>query len=114
MPALIQKLHPAVYPGPRLMLRETGQPLFSRQGDWDGGSALHCAAMALTLLGKPADPVDVRSHASGAVAHFWDRAWPHYLHGLTLSELAGFISELGVGVRPTVKQDRLSNLLPFC
>ena len=61
MPALVQKLHPALRPGPQLMLAGTRQPLFRRQGDWDGGSALHCVAMALAMLGMLADPVDVRA-----------------------------------------------------
>jgi hypothetical protein len=69
------------------MLAGTRQPLFSRQSDRDGGSALHCIAMALAMLGMLADPVDVRAYASGPAAHFCDRAWPHYLHGLTPSGL---------------------------
>lgn len=114
MPALIQKLHPALYPGPQLLLDDTRQPLFSQQGDWDAGSALHCAAMALAILGRLSDPVDVRGYASGPVAHFWDRAWPHYLHGLTPSALAAFVWELGAGVQPVPAEGAAAELARFC
>ncbi|MET3448175.1 hypothetical protein [Ralstonia sp. 1138] len=86
----------------------------SRQGDWDGGSPLHCTAMALALLGKLSDPVQVRQHANGPEARFWDRAWPHYLHGLTLSELASFIWELNCGVRPVTAEGNDSAVQRFC
>jgi hypothetical protein len=114
MSTLIQKLHPALYPGRQLALTGNRQPLFSRQGMWDSGSALHCAAMALSMLGKLSDPVDVRGYASGPVAHFWDRAWPHYLHGLTPSELASFVWELDTGVRPIQAEDSPNELPRFC
>lgn len=114
MPALIQRLHPALHPGPRLMLVETRQPLFSQQGDWDAGSALHCAAMALAMLGRLPDPVDVRGYASGPVAHFWNRAWPHYLHGLTPSELASFIWELDAGVQSVQAEGSVEEITRFC
>jgi hypothetical protein len=114
MSALIQKLHPALYPGRQLTLAGSRQPLFSRQGMWDSGSALHCTAMALSLLGRLPDPVDVRGYASGPVAHFWDRAWPHYLHGLTPSELASFVWELDTGVRPIQAEDSPNELPRFC
>lgn len=114
MPALVQKLHPALRPGPQLMLAGTRQPLFSRQGDWDGGSALHCVAMALAMLGMLADPVDVRAYASGPAAHFWDRTWPHYLHGLTRSGLASFVCELNTGVQPVQVEGSPAELVRFC
>ncbi len=114
MSTLIQKLHPALYPGRRLGLAGSRQPLFSRQGMWDSGSALHCAAMALAMLGKLSDPVDVRGYASGPVAHFWDRAWPHYLHGLTPSELVSFVWELDAGVQPVECEGSADEILRFC
>jgi hypothetical protein len=114
MPALIQKLYPALHPGQRLALAGTRQPLLSQQGDWDAGSALHCVAMALAMLGKLSDPVDVRGYASGPVARFWDRAWPHYRHGLTHSGLAGFVWELDAGVQPVQVNGSPAELARFC
>lgn len=35
--------------------------------------------------------------------HRLDHAWPHYLHRLTLPELASFIAELNLGVQPVVR-----------
>jgi hypothetical protein len=114
MPALVQKLHPALRLGPQLMLAGTRQPLFSRQGDWDAGSALHCVATALAMLGMLGDPVDVRAYASGVAAHFWDRAWPHYLHGLAPSGLASFVWELNNGVQPVQVESPPAELVRFC
>lgn len=114
MSTLIQKLHPALYPGRRLALAGSLQPLFSRQGVWDSGSALHCAAMVLAMLGELSDPVDVRGYSSGPVAQFWDRAWPHYLHGLTPSELASFVWELDAGVQPVQVEGSADEILRFC
>ncbi|MGR2682585.1 hypothetical protein [Chromobacterium haemolyticum] len=114
MDALIQKLHPALRLGQQVMLAKSGVPLFSRQGDWDGGSPLHCIAMALALLGKLSDPVQVRRDADGPEGHFWNRAWPHYLHGLTLSELASFVWELNCGVQPVTAEGNAAVVLRFC
>lgn len=114
MGALIQKLHPALRPGPRLTLASSGAPVFSRQGDWDGGSTLHCVAMALALLGGLSDPIQIRRYADCPETHFWDRAWPYYLHGLTLSELASFVWELNCGVRPVMAEGGPAAVLRFC
>ncbi|AXE91059.1 hypothetical protein [Paraburkholderia terricola] len=114
MSTLIQKLHPALHPGRQLTLAGKREPLFSRQCDWDGGSALHCAAMALAMLGRLADAVDVRAYPSGPIARFWDRAWLHYLHGLTPSALAGFVCELNAGVLPVHLSGTSGELLRFC
>jgi hypothetical protein len=110
---LIQKFHPGLRPGQQLALASSGAPLFSRQGHWDGGSAMHCVAMALALLGKLSDPVDVPYHTNGNERIVWDHAWPHYLHGLTLSELASFIAELNLGVQPVVSSGSATDVLHF-
>ncbi|MFL9951937.1 hypothetical protein PQR65_00840 [Paraburkholderia nemoris] len=111
---LIQKFHPELRPGQQPVIAGSGNPLYSRQGHWDGGGILHCVAMALALLGRLADPVDTRRSDAGPEASFWDRAWPHYLHGLTLSELASFIWELDIGVRPIVARGGPATVLSFC
>lgn len=111
---LIQKFHPGITISsgpPRSTV--SGLPLFSRQGHWDGGSTLHCVAMALALLGKLADPVHLPSYEGSSEQRLWERGWPHYLHGLTLSELASFISELNLGVRPATCAASDSGLLDF-
>ena len=100
---LIQKFHLGIsHHKGTAVSAASGLPLFSRQGHWDGGSTIHCVAMALALLGRLADPVHLPYHDEGSERRLWEAGWPHYLHGLTLSELAGFISELNLGVRPTL------------
>ncbi|MDV2119479.1 hypothetical protein RZ023_07480 [Burkholderia pseudomallei] len=110
---LIQKFHPAIELGPQLAIARCGAPLFSRQGHWDGGSALHCVAMGLALLDKLTDPVGLPYHASGNERTVWDHTWPHYLHGLTLSELASFVAELNLGVQPVIRSGSASDVLHF-
>ncbi|MBO7771605.1 hypothetical protein J6352_09655 [Burkholderia pseudomallei] len=97
---LIQKFHSGVQLGQQPTIAASGNPLFSRQGHWDGSSALHCVAMALALLGKLADPVHLPYHAFGPEQNVWDDAWPHYLTGLTLGELAEFVANLNLDVGP--------------
>jgi hypothetical protein len=110
---VVQRFHPALRIGQPLTLSASGNALFSRQGHWDGGSALHCVAMALAMLGKLADPVYPPYHAHGNERVLWDHAWPHYLHGLTLSELSSFIFELNLDVRPTVCSGAPPKLIGF-
>ncbi|MCP3706802.1 hypothetical protein M3I54_07345 [Paraburkholderia sp. CNPSo 3274] len=109
---LLQKFHPGSRLGQQLTLAHGGT-LFSRQGHWDGGSTLHYVAMALALLGKLSDPVDVPYHVSGNERVVWDHAWPHYLHGLTLSELESFVWELNLGVQPVVRAGPAPAILRF-
>ena len=111
---LIQKFHPGIRLGQQPTLAESGNPLFSRQGHWDGGTTLHCVAMALALLGKLADPVWLPYRGNGPEQMLWDDAWPHYLTGLTLDELAGFVAELNLGVRPAICTASETDLLRFC
>ncbi|MCS6477380.1 hypothetical protein [Burkholderia thailandensis] len=110
---LIQKFHAALYPGETPTVAATGAKLFSRQGHWDGGSTLHCVAMALALLGRIDDPVWLPYHDEGTESIVWDHSWPHYLHGLTLSELASFIAELNISVRPRLRNGDIASILRF-
>ena len=110
---LIQKFHPGIRLGQQPALTDSGNPLFSRQGHWDGGSTLHCVAMALAILGKLSDPVHLPYHTSGNEAVVWDHAWQHYPHGLTLSELASFVAELNLGIRTTTYIARGTELMRF-
>lgn len=106
MDAFIQKLHPALHLGHRLTLIGSHKPFFSRQGDWNGGCALNCVAMALAMLGKLSDPARLPIHQSGRETAFRDRAWPHYLRGLTPSELVSLNWELNASVRPVCGSGR--------
>ncbi|RBB37552.1 hypothetical protein DPV79_21395 [Burkholderia reimsis] len=110
---LIQKLHPGIRLGQQPVLAGSGNPLFSRQGHWDGGSTLHCVAMALALIGRIDDPVRLPYRTSGNERTVWDHAWPHYLHGLTFSELASFVWELNLGVRPAAFLGQANGVLRF-
>ncbi|WP_233827699.1 hypothetical protein [Paraburkholderia sp. ZP32-5] len=111
---LVQKLLPTLHPEQRLGVVGSGTALYSRQGAWDGSCALHCAAMALATLGLLHDPSCLRSYTEGAEAEFWDRAWPHYLHGVTMSELSGVLAELRWGLRTATAEGPHETVAYFC
>ncbi|KWO50039.1 hypothetical protein [Burkholderia territorii] len=110
---LVQKFHHGMRLGQQPTIAASGNPLFSRQGHWDGGSTLHCVAMALALLGKLNDPVYLPYHPFGPEQIVWDDAWPHYLTGLTLEELAEFVANLNLDVRPAADTTTGMDLLRF-
>ena len=110
---LIRKFHRNIRLGHKSAIAPTGNPLFSRQGHWDGSSTLHCVAMALALLGKLIDPVYLPYHGNGPEQKLWDDAWPHYLSGMTLAELASFVADLNLGVRPATCTASGHDLLRF-
>ena len=114
MSHLVIRLLPSLCPGARLTVVGSRYPLFSRQGDWDGASALHCTAMALALLGKLRDPSQVWRHDRSAEGRFWTHAWPHIPHGLTLPEVASFIWELNTGVQPVLVEGGAAAVLRVC
>lgn len=110
---LIQQFHPGMRLGQQPTLTHSGNLLSSRQGHWDGGSTFHCVAMALAMLGKLADPVHLPYHTFGPEQMLWDDVWPHYLSGMTLDELADFVTELNLGVQTAKSTASGIDLLRF-
>lgn len=111
---LIQKLLPTLQPEQRLGFIGSDAGLHSRQGAWDGSCALHSAAMALATLGLLRDPAHLPGYADGPEAEFWDRAWPHYMHGVTISELCGMLAELRWGLRTATVEGPHETVIRFC
>ncbi|WP_454721858.1 MULTISPECIES: hypothetical protein [Cupriavidus] len=110
----VQKLHTALQAGQRLTLAGTNCGAFSFQGAWDGGCALHAAAMAFGMLGHLARPIHVPLRRGGAEAAFWKRAEPYYLAGICLDELATLVWELNWGLRPVVFEGAHADVIRFC
>ncbi|CAJ3697880.1 Uncharacterised protein [Burkholderia pseudomallei] len=109
----MQQLHPALQSGRRLMLVGSNTPAFSFQGCWDGGCALHAAAMALAMLGCLSNPLSVSSHRHDPEAEFWRRARQYYLSGVSLEELQALIRELDWGLRPACFEGAHADVLRF-
>lgn len=109
----MQQLHPALQSGRRLTLVGSNTPAFSFQGCWDGGCALHAAAMALAMLGCLSDPLRVSSRRHDPEAEFWRRAQQYYLSGVSLEELQALIRELDWGLRPACFEGAHSDVLRF-
>ncbi len=109
----MQQLHPALQSGRRLMIIGSNTPAFSFQGCWDGGCALHAAAMALAMLGCLSDPLRVSSRRQDPEAEFWRRAQPFYLSGVSLDELRTLIRELDWGLRLTCFEGAHADVLRF-
>ncbi|WP_287382730.1 hypothetical protein [Ralstonia sp.] len=87
---------------------------FSFQGAWDGGCALHSAAMAVAMLGRLAFPLRVSQRRGGREAAFWKHAEPYYLAGISLDDLATLVWELNWGLRPVLFEGRHTKVVGFC
>jgi hypothetical protein len=111
---LIQRIHPSLTIGQRLTLIGSKVGVHSAQGSWDGGCAMHAAAMALAMLGRLSDPRRIPSRCHGLEAKFWSQAHPHYLHGISLHDLENLLHELNCGVRATAIDKPHQNVLAFC
>lgn len=62
--------------------------LHCRQGDWDGACGLHCAAMALTLLGRLNGVANLADRRNGIAGALWRAGLDSYFDGLHGAELA--------------------------
>lgn len=110
----VQRFHSALQPGRRLTLAGSNVVAFSYQGSWDGGCALHSAALGISMLGHTLDPLHLTWRRGGAEAQFWKRAGPYYLAGITLDDLATLIGELNWGLRPAVFEGPHAEVIGFC
>lgn len=110
----VQKLHPALGPGQRLMLTGSNIAAFSYQGSWDGGCALHSAAMAMAMLGRLSNPPRLTWRRGGAEVKFWKGAGPYYLSGITLDDLSTLIRELDWDLRPIACERANTEAIQFC
>lgn len=110
----MQKLHPALEPGQRLMLTGSNIAAFSYQGSWDGGCALHSAAMAMAMLGRLSHPLRLTWRRGGPEAEFWKSAGQYYLSGITLDDLSTLIRELDWDLRPIACERANTEAIQFC
>lgn len=90
-----------LYPTLRIGLTATvtteqrqGIQLHCRQGDWDGACGLHCAAMALTLLGRLNGVGNLATRRNGIAGALWKAGRDSYFDGLYGTELAALIRTL--------------------
>ncbi len=109
----MQRLHPALQSGRRLKFVGSNTPVFSFQGCWDGGCALHATAMALAMLGCLSDPLRVSSRRRAREAEFWRRAQPFYLSGISLEELQVLIRALDWKLRTAYFEGAHEDVLRF-
>ncbi|QIF08085.1 hypothetical protein G5A69_10745 [Ralstonia mannitolilytica] len=115
MERTVQKLHPALTAGQRLVLRGSNVLAFSFQGSWDGGCALHSAAMALAMLGCLSYPMYVPLRRNRAETSLWKSFEPYYLTGVALDELAVVIRKLSWGLRPVLLDESPpAKVISFC
>ena len=110
----VQKLHPALCGGQRLIIRNSNAPAFSYQGAWDSACSLYCLGMAGTILGRLTDPAKVSSRRRGPEAVFWEKARPFYLSGTSLTELVDLIHDLDWKLATVVLEGAHSRIMEFC
>jgi hypothetical protein len=73
--------------------------LHCRQGDWDGACGLHCAAMALTLLGRLSSVTTLSAPRKGIAARLWQAAAGMYFDGMSGEKMTLMLKSLHTGLR---------------
>lgn len=69
-----------------------------RQGDWDGACGLHCAAMALALLGRIASVKALSIRRKGVVARLWQAAHAMYFDGMNAEDMETVLMSLDINL----------------
>lgn len=67
-----------------------------RQGDWDGACGLHCAAMALALLGCIASVKALSTRRKGVAARLWQAAHAMYFDGMNAEDIETVLKSLAI------------------
>lgn len=78
--------------------RRHGIRLHCRQGAWDGACGLHCAAMALTLLGRLSGCDRLPARGRGLAAALWRSGIDTYFEGADAGELADLLCGIDAGL----------------
>jgi len=98
-------LHQRFYPTLRLgfkagvTLSKHEISVHCRQGDLDGACGLHCAAMALTLMGRITHGPSLPNRRRGTAARLWQAAQETYFDGIDAVDLAEMLDALNTNLQ---------------
>src|SRR5579864_444820 len=104
MSFVVQRFHPFIRPGLSLSAAGSKLPVHGQQGQWDSACALHCAAMALQIIGRIRDSSCIVTSRRRLEAGLWRRTIPYFFKGVTFRELETLITELDCGMRTKVAE----------
>jgi hypothetical protein len=112
---LQQRYFPALRLGftPRVAGGNRGASLHCRQGDWDGACGLHCAAMALALLGQLPNLKALGTRTRGVAARLWQAAHGMYFDGMTGEEMVTMLESLDMPLQVAHFDGRHRQTLDF-
>lgn len=110
----VQKLHPALRSGQRLLIAGSNSPTFSFQGSFDSSCALHATAMALALHHRMQNPLRPTSRYSFGERDFIRRVIPYWHSGISMTDLHTLIWELNLELRPLHFEGAHANVIRFC
>lgn len=110
----VQRLHPALRSGRRLLVAGSNSPTFSFQGSFDSSCALHAAAMALALHRRMQNPLRPTSRYSYGERDFIRRVIPYWHSGISMTDLHTLLRELNLGLRPVLFDGAHTDVIRFC
>lgn len=110
----VQKLHPALRSGRRLLITGSNSPTFSFQGSFDSSCALHATAMALALHRRMQNPLRPTSRYSYSERDFIRRAIPYWHSGIPMADLHTLMWELNLELRPVYFEGAHADVIRFC
>lgn len=96
---LIQRFHPNLHIGfvPSVLNGKRLMPIHCQQGTWDSACGMHCAAIALALLGDIHDVAVLSERRNGVAARLWRFAQATYFDGVNVEGLASVLEDTGTG-----------------
>lgn len=110
----VQRLHPALRSGRRLLVAGSNSPTFSFQGSFDSSCALHATAMALALHRRMQNPLRPTSQYSYGERDFIRRVIPYWHSGISMTDLLTLMWELNLGLRPVHFDGAHADVVRFC
>jgi hypothetical protein len=88
-------------------------PFHCRQGEWDGACGLHCAVMALALLGRIATVKAFSKQRRGISARLWQTAQGTYFDGMSTDDMVAAMLSLDADLHVKQMDGRHREILDF-
>jgi hypothetical protein len=95
---LVQRFHPNLRIGlvPSILQGKRLVPIHCQQSTLDSACGVHCAVMALALLGAIKDVTVLSERRKGIAARLWKAAKNSYFSGIDVAELALMLHNVGI------------------
>ncbi|MDN4574799.1 hypothetical protein DBB29_19540 [Pandoraea cepalis] len=114
MELTVQKIHPALRSGRRLLIAGSKSPTFSFQGSLDSSCALHATAMGLALHRRMQNPLRPTSRYTCGERDFIRRVLPFWHTGISMADLHALMWELNLELKPELFEGAHADVVRFC